>query len=322
MSQDAVAEVVSRARAWTLLGELILKGVSSEVYPVVTQLPVFAALIPPETSADQLGAEHQRVFGFEVFPFESVFLGEDGKLGGRVTESVSAAYEQSGFPGRRSDVESDHLGIQCAFLGSLSAREAKVLELGGADLDQITAAQRQFLDGHLLAWLPAMVASVRGVGSPFWIAVVEMCLELGLEQRRGLGGERYRPERVELPSLISLLDNPDTRLKDVARFVLSPAHFGCFLGRKTIGEVAIAADGPPGFGGRFQLLESGMFGAVDRGQWASLVDAIASVTQVHREILLELEAAGAPVERWLELLGRSAEGLAILRAGTSQLCTP
>jgi TorA maturation chaperone TorD len=319
MEQD-LAQAISRARAWTLLGELLLKGVSPELEPVVRNLPVFQRILGEDLSVDELAAEHQRVLGFEVFPYESVFLSEDGQLGGPVTEGVAEYYAAAGFGRSWSDVEGDHLGVELLFMANLCAREVRATELDRSDLEGLHGLQRDFLEAHLLRWLPPMVAALRGLEAPFTQALVEMSLELAMDHRQRLGPAARVDGLPATRDLESLLTEPKTRLKDVARFLLSPASAGFFLCRHEISALSAQAGGPRGFGGRLELLESTMFGAVDRGDWPAFVHGLGSFVDAQLEVLAELDELGAPVAEWksrasitrsaIDLLLAKPEGLA------------
>lgn len=320
MIEENISQMISRARAWTLLGELLLKGVSPELEPVVRNLPVFQRMLGDDISVDELAAEHQRVFGFEVFPYESVFLGEDGQLGGLITQAVSESYAAAGFGRSWSDVECDHLGVELLFMANLCAREVRAAGMNGGEIEALHTFQRDFVDQHLLRWMPPMVAALRRLEAPFTQALVEMSLELAVDHRKRLGGVTPEAALPCTADLESLLAEPKTRLKDVARFLLSPVQAGFFLCRQDISALATAAGGPAGFGGRLDLLESAMFGAVDRGDWADFVRGLGAFVDAQLEVLAELHDLGAPVSEWraramstrsaIDLLLAKPEGLA------------
>jgi hypothetical protein len=297
MEQD-LNQMISRARAWTLLGELLLKGVTPELEPVVRNLPVFQRLLGDDLSVDELAAEHHRVLGFEVFPYASVFLSEDGQLGGQITHEVTERYAAAGFGRSWSDVEGDHLGVELLFMANLCAREVRAAGLEAGELETLHAHQRDFLDAHLLRWLPCMVAALRNQEAPFTQALVEMSLELAIDHRERLQGSTPDEKLPAHPDLARLLGDPKTRLKDVARFLLSPVQAGFFLCRQEISALATQAGGPKGFGGRLELLESAMFGAVDRGHWPEFVRGLRGFIAAQVDVLSQLEHQGAPCGGW------------------------
>ena len=108
---------LARQRAYALLGALLVEGLDAEGLSRVRALPGLGDALPPESTSeaaelDALAAEHQALFGHEVFPFSGVFMGPSGLVGegaaagavaagerGAVQDSC-AAMQKSSNPGR------------------------------------------------------------------------------------------------------------------------------------------------------------------------------------------------------------------------------
>ena len=101
---------LARSRTYDLLGRLALGGLTAEQLPYVEAIPELAATLPARFEADEAAADHQQIFGFNVYPHESIFLDPTGLLGGPVAETVLLDYRQAGFPEQIDSDMADHLG--------------------------------------------------------------------------------------------------------------------------------------------------------------------------------------------------------------------
>lgn len=286
----------ARSHAYDLCARLFLDGLGPDLLPYAQAIPALAQHVG-EYDADEAAAAHQRLFRFNVFPHESIFLDAGNMLGGRVTDGVGAFYRQVGFQSDRSDTGLDHVGVELALLAFLSGAEADAAEDGEtAHVQRVQALQRRFLDEHLLRWLPALVLAIRQQEQPLFAALADLTLTLALEHRPALGADLLTPPSpFSLPTLPALLDDDSTGLKEIAAYLLTPAYSGIYLSRDDIARLGRGRRLPRGFGERKQMLANLLRSAVE---YEHLPDILADLS--------------ALVERWQ--LGGSAQ-----MAGTATL---
>jgi len=235
---------VARERAAVLLGGLVRHGVRE--LAVVRAVPPLAEVLPEGVTLEGLAAVHHRVFSLEAPPVESFWLSPDRLLGGDKSAAVAAAYRLGGFAPRVADVTPDHLGMQLAYVGWLAGARAHAVEDGRADEDaRIAVLEQEFVDQHLLRWLPALAAAVRGL-DPFF----ERVLELALALVEGVAGERTAWDLPPVPDL----GTAETSVRDIARVLCTPAHAGGLLTRTALARLGRADSLPAGFGDREQTL--------------------------------------------------------------------
>ena len=120
-------------------------------------------------------------------PYESLYRGHS--VGGDLTLAVLKRYRAAGFGEVEPDVgPQDHLGAELRFLALLALREADAW--GAADRDAAlgrTAQQQDFLDTHLLAWLPAYTARIEAESrEPFYTAAARLTQAFAREARADL----------------------------------------------------------------------------------------------------------------------------------------
>jgi TorA maturation chaperone TorD len=120
-------------------------------------------------------------------PYESVYRGQNPC--GDVTLAVRQRYRDAGF----ADVEpgagpQDHVAAELRFLGLLAFREAEAWDAGDIEGALRRVGQQQgFLDVHLLAWLPTLVAHIEAAAqAPFYRSVARLTLAFARDSRAAL----------------------------------------------------------------------------------------------------------------------------------------
>lgn len=236
-------QAVARNASYLLVARLLREPVSAETLPYLNAIPDL-----PTVDLSANGVQHQQLFGFAIFPHESIFRDSSGLVGGDVADRVIRAYQESGFEWQG---EADHIGTELAFMAFLLAAEADAL---ADDLPLVAARMRQlqrgFLQCHLLQWLPPFVCAVQQIGDSFYGAVADLLWQLVADHADQL---HATPSPHPLPSSPDLA-NPDTALKTIARYLTSPHESGWWLSAGEMGEIGRKLDLPRGFGGRIQTM--------------------------------------------------------------------
>jgi TorA maturation chaperone TorD len=261
-----------------------LYGLKPEFSASVQAIPELSVLAPGLGSAspvefDRLAADHYTLFGLNVFPHESIFLDGEGDLGGAVSSSVLAFYQQAGYDVLLAGENPDHIGLELRLLAHLAAAESEAWEDGLPTVVQrLSDLQRRFLDEHLLRWLPGLVQAIRQQDEGFFSALADLSLELASEH---IGSQEREPASAhpdfELPRFPDLLVHEKTSLKDFAHFLLTPACSGFYLSREDISRLASSLKIPRGFGSREQMLANLLRAAADYESLPPLVEGITTL---------------------------------------------
>lgn len=164
-------------------------------------------------------AEHTDLFTFQLYPYASVYLGGEGRLGGEARDLIAGFWR---VLGETPPAEPDHLAVMLALQAELGQRAS------GQDTPGRRAG-RAFLWEHLLSWLPAYLDKLEQLAPPYyrrWAALLREALVAEIEQ---LGHQ-------ERPSLHLRQAPPiaDPRQRDARVFLdalLSPARSGIILVR-------------------------------------------------------------------------------------------
>jgi len=269
---------LARAEGYTLLGELLLYGATPALAARAADVEPFASHLAG-ADFDEVGAEHHRLFEREVYPYASIFLAPGSNTGGEVADLASATALDLGIERATFDVSEDHLGSLLVLLGRIAHTELNAEAMGNGPLAGVCRDySARLLDEGLLSWVAVMRAALAHEPSSLWTDVVHVAHELARAHRTELfgAGPRALPAGPALPATPALLDEESTRLRDIARFVLTPCHAGVFLSIAAVTGVARGAELPTGFGSREQRLTGLLQSAADYGDPPAILRALAS----------------------------------------------
>jgi len=296
-------------RAYELFSQIYRHGLNDE----------FAALINISLDESRDGSEHYQLFIHNVFPYETIFLGDDGLLGGTITEKVAAFYRRIGFQSA-SDESADHISSELEAMAYLCFAELDAVEDHiPHQIHRIHQLQRRLLDEHLLRWLPAFVIAVEQQTHTVYTEIVRQSFDLVCKHRLQLGDDLMAAtDTFSLAEPFDLLDNEKTSLRDIARYLLTPAHTGFFLSIDDIRGIGAAFRVPHGFGKRQQILTNLLRTASDydvfpdviqqfkqiAAGWQAQFSAMQALpTQIQRVWISRLEATDALLDQ-IERLSR------------------
>lgn len=123
-----------------------------------------------DNSVTDLAIDYVRVFighGIDAFsaayPFESVYTSEKRLLMQDARDEVLAIYRSAGLDKKNSWKEGeDHVALELEFEQVLANRTADALRKGDEEeAAALLTTQRNFLEDHLLSWVPMMTADMK-----------------------------------------------------------------------------------------------------------------------------------------------------------------
>jgi TorA maturation chaperone TorD len=259
--------------ALRLLAHLWLEELKPDDLETISALPELAeALGPPETGClTDLAVEYQRLFGFNLPPYESVFIDPSAMLMAPATARVQKLYQLADWlpPANPRAGAPDQLGMELLAM-------ADWLEQGQTDLAD------RLLTQHLALWGPAFIVTLRRLAPhPFYACLGDLTLDLLLAmlpedpipneadpfpdlpppaKYRATGEEWPQidpPVTAEQPpSPFDETEETAPSLRQVARRLLVPREAGLFLSRADLAQVSQRLDLPGVMGERQRILES------------------------------------------------------------------
>lgn len=124
--------------------------------------------------------EYAHLFLFQLYPYASVYLGAEGKLGGEARDRIAGFWRALGLV---PPAEPDHLTALLGLYAFLVEEERRESERARRLLRR--EARRALLHEHLLSWLPSYLAKLDELAPPFyraWGAVAGAALAAELEE--------------------------------------------------------------------------------------------------------------------------------------------
>jgi TorA maturation chaperone TorD len=218
----------ARHRLWALLASILRDGGADELAPMVLRVPALrGAWIGDST---ERAAEHQRIFGWEVAPWESAFLSPDGLRGGDSEDAVRVWMAEVGFA--PVGIEPDHVAAEAALQAHLALAEAHAWEDDRADVAARCAAlRRSFAGRHGNRWMPQLAAAVAAADDGLFAAAAALAAELMADE-----GDVAAPAGGAEP-----MDADDPSVSTLARRLGAPAWAGIWLPHAALARVARAA---------------------------------------------------------------------------------
>jgi TorA maturation chaperone TorD len=275
-------------------------------------LPPFAEHIPPEPTAGawmaDLAVEEQRLFGMNVYPYESIFVDQELMLNTAATERVARLYQDCGCDsvGARAGAP-DHLGLELGLMRELITAELQARARGDAGGERWARAQQALcLHAHLARWAPLCARTIARVTTqPLYTLLATLTTELVLSDldsvpaavrlprialERQLTGRETRPSSDDNglgpESPIPIRPDGDANAEDarginaIVGQLIRPARTGVLLTRSDISGLARTLHLPLTIGERFQMLRS-LFDAA--GQFDHLPALLASLGRLFVE---------------------------------------
>lgn len=278
---------MSRASRLAVFSHVLLKGVTQETLPQLKSVSGFSDILETDSPEwDEWAAEHYHHIQMNVYPNAAMYLDSSGMLGGPVPALVLDFYRQAGFSDFDDAEGVDHIGHELRFLDSL-------VQSASSSTDA-RSLLKVFLEQHLLWWAPLFCHALARQEHPlFSLIAKELLVELETIAAEVHVEVRVQPN-FDIENQANPLDDPDTRLKDIARYLLTPVLSGMLLTKDRISDLGRAFKLPRGFGDRLQILTNLIRTAVDYELVSELLSVLENETASWEKFYHTL-AADSPV---------------------------
>ena len=254
MHQPSTDRAIQRHRAYQLLSAMYTEGLTADVFALCKAIPSLEPLLPEPYDEDMARADHQELFGFNVFPFTGVYLAEDGRPGGQYHQDLNVWYFSHGFNASELHAPSDHIGSQLAFLSFLAGLEieAHLAPSGNGRVSSIRRAQGEFVQTQFLTWSLPFLAAVKMQSNPLYAEVADLTLAMLIDQVQEVGTKGTELDVKPVP--IDILGDHNAGLKQISEYMARPVHSGFYFSKKDLKSIARKLEIPTGFGDRVQVL--------------------------------------------------------------------
>ncbi|HZD02357.1 MAG TPA: molecular chaperone TorD family protein [Actinomycetes bacterium] len=168
-------------------------------------------------------ADHTELFGFQLVPYASVYLGAEGMLGGEAADRVAGFWRALRLT---PPPEPDHLAALLGLYATLG--EAERGERDPARRALWLQARRALLWEQLLTWAVAYARAVAGAAAPFHAAWAELLERTLLAEAAGLEPPATPPLHLrDAPGL----PEPGEGAGTLVGALLAPVRSGLILTR-------------------------------------------------------------------------------------------
>lgn len=253
-------------QALRLLGQFWLEEVKPEQVETIAALPELARALPvrDEAGLTDLAVEYQRLFSFNLPPYESIFIDPSAMLMAPAALRIQALYRQAGWqlPAGIRVGAPDHLGLELLAMAD------------GLQLEPEFA--RQLLSRHLALWGPPFVLTLRRLRPhPFYATLAELTLELILTLLPGMpqpdelfpalppppiyrGSEpppAFEEEAEPIEPDHGADETAELNLRALVRRLLSPREVGVYFSREDLAGIGYTLALPAVMGERYRMLD-------------------------------------------------------------------
>lgn len=200
-----------------------------------------------ELGAPPSRSDHAELFTLQLVPYASVYLNNDGHIGGPARERVAGFW-------RAIEVEAPSEPDSLAALLSLCAALTPDATRTESEAAALTHRRRALLGEHLLPWLPIYLLKARQLAHPFyrnWARLLEAVLERDTAQLQPPTDQSaHWREAAPLPA------ESDASLEEVVSALLAPIRSGQILTRLDLSDAARQIGVAARIGERGYMLEA------------------------------------------------------------------
>jgi TorA maturation chaperone TorD len=184
-----------------------------------------------ELGAPPSADDYTELFLFQLYPYASVYLGNEGMMGGLARSLIAGFWRALN---EAPPAEADHLAVMLALYARLAEMEEEGRDQTGRA--NARAARKAFLWEHLLSWLPCYLSKLSDIAPPVYKAWGEILMKALLEEAERLGQQEQLP--LHLRESLGLIDPREQSFEEFLQTVLTPVRGGMILTRADFVRVA------------------------------------------------------------------------------------
>ncbi len=167
--------------------------------------------------------DYADVFLFGAYPYASIYLGEEGMLGGEARDRVAGFWRAIGLtPPAEPDHIASLLGLYAALI---EAQETEADPVGAA---LARSSRKALLWEHLLSWLPAYLDKLIEIAPPYYAAWARLLGAALVDEAAELGAQAELPLQLRAAPGLPAPDAPGV---DWVQALLSAVRTGVVLTR-------------------------------------------------------------------------------------------
>ncbi|ACO03185.1 MAG TPA: hypothetical protein DEP48_06195 [Persephonella sp.] len=200
-------ELQARINMYGFLSRLLIEEIDAEtlrkiknneeildLFPNTKQWDLFWEKDEKKLIEEDLNVDFTTVFLLNVYPYESVFIHDEGHINPTVTNPTLIFYREHGYSidlNKTRALSPDHIAVEMEFMMNLIQEELDSLKKENEnEAKRLRNIQKRFLEEHLGSWGPVYLMAARDMAeTPFYYDVCQLALDFILSDYEYLAEE-------------------------------------------------------------------------------------------------------------------------------------
>ncbi len=199
---NSLKETQARLNMYGLLSRLFIEEIDKDLlkkirensdlldlFPRTKEWKLFFKKEPEKLIEEDLNVDFTTVFLLNVYPYESVFMNDQGYIDPSVTNPTLIFYREHGYMIDLNEtrvLSPDHIAVEMEFMMTLIKEELEALK-NEKQVKNLRNIQKKFLEEHLANWGIIYLLSAKDMAeTPFYQDVCDLSLEFILSDHEYL----------------------------------------------------------------------------------------------------------------------------------------
>lgn len=195
MVDQKIQENQARINMYGFLSRLLMEEVDDSIVQTIKSTPDLLELFPNTKEwktffekdiksliEEELNVDYTTVFLLNVYPYESVFMNDEGHINPTLTNPTLQFYLDHGYEidlNKTRVLSPDHLAVEMEFMITLINDQLKAYSMFNQEEEKKSLiTQKEFMEKHLLRWSPIYLLSAADMAeTPFYQDICQATLE-------------------------------------------------------------------------------------------------------------------------------------------------
>ncbi|MGC9120881.1 MAG: TorD/DmsD family molecular chaperone [Sulfurihydrogenibium sp.] len=192
---EKIAENQARINMYSFLSRLFVEEVDEELLNKIKNTPELLELFPntkdwelfntkplKQLIDEELNVDYTTIFILNVYPYESVFMNDEGHINPTPTNPTLQFYLENGYEvdlNKTRVLSPDHLAIELEFMITLIKEQLTAYSINNQEEERkYLDLQKRFMENHILQWMPIYLLAARDMAeTPFYYDLCQTALE-------------------------------------------------------------------------------------------------------------------------------------------------
>jgi TorA maturation chaperone TorD len=192
---DKIRENQGRINMYAFISRLLIEEVDEnllekiknnpdllELFPNTKEWQTFKTKSTKELIDEDLNVDYTTVFILNVYPYESVFINDEGHINPTPTNPTLQFYLEHGYEidlNKTRVLSPDHIAVELEFMITLIQEQLKAYSMNDQEGEKKALnLQKEFMENHILQWAPIYLMAARDMSeTPFYYDVCQMALD-------------------------------------------------------------------------------------------------------------------------------------------------